>query len=443
MAANPWDFSQILLQGGNAGQLIGRGIENAASGISQGIQQYAQNKQMASRDIAEFEAVAQSNPQLLQTLQGEGVSKEVSSAFKKLQSGGVGSKDAAILSSFARTYTAGQQAQRAAQLQQMQLAEAQRTQAAGQRLGMLNQYMGGVGQGILRPEVQQQMKGMAADPTMSAAAKIYQATGQIPSAKDLMDYAEVQAKMSGKGANQLQEVVLPSGAKAAFNPNTGVFSVLPRSSSEAAAVAGAEAEAQLSAKDAQTLLTDISERGEAASARLSAINRIRDLYKEGATSGFGQPILTKARAAFARLGLGNEGLATQQQFEKEINSVNLLLSKEALKGGGSVSNFERELVQNAQANASLDPAANIAIFDALAHIDERNQRLAKMRNDLEDQGLTTVEIAKRIRRERDKSPIPNIEALQQIGGGKATVAAPASQITTPSGIKIISIKKVE
>lgn len=199
MARSPFDVSDILLQGGNMGQLLGRGIEQAASGLSQGIQQYALNKQMAARDIAEFEGAVQNNPRLLQAVQGDNTSKEVSSAFKKLQGGGVGSKDAAILSSFARSFTANEAQARAAQLQQLQIQQFQQAEQnkakVMQNIAMMNQFGGTGGAGVLNPQAMAQVKAMQANPMMQMQSQIMGATGQLAAPKDLMDYAQAQATM--------------------------------------------------------------------------------------------------------------------------------------------------------------------------------------------------------------------------------------------------------
>lgn len=192
--------------------------------------------------------------------------------------------------------------------------------------------------------------------------------------------------------------------------------------------AGAEADAKKSAENAHALMTAIHDSAESARIQSGSIKRISDLYRQGADSGFAQPILTQAKALLQRAGLKVEDLSTQQQLEKELGTLALETSRELMKGSGTVSNYERELVQKATANTGLTPQANLAILGVLQRIAERNVLLNQERVRLDDMGVPAVQIAKELRRLQEQTPI-GVEELQGIS------AAPAA-------VKIISVEKV-
>jgi len=113
-AINYAPYSQGAAQGSAA---IGKGLANLGQDLAQGIQQYRQNKLMAGQATAEFEAAAQGSPKMLSTISAENAPPEVAKAFKKLQKDGqVGLKDAAVLSTYAKTFITGEQRQKAAEM---------------------------------------------------------------------------------------------------------------------------------------------------------------------------------------------------------------------------------------------------------------------------------------------------------------------------------------
>lgn len=184
--ANMWDNSNAILQN-RSGEMLGQGIQGGANAFMQGMLQYQANKQMAALATAKFDGALQGSPDILKVLQSPNAPKEVTSAFKKLSSGGaVGLKDAAVLSTFAESFTQAQQQRQQMeqnrflmQQQQIMAAEQQRQRQFGQTL---DQYNAGVGQGVLKPQVQD-------NPFFKQAAQIRGATGQTPSASDMMQMA--------------------------------------------------------------------------------------------------------------------------------------------------------------------------------------------------------------------------------------------------------------
>lgn len=172
-------------------------------------------------------------------------------------------------------------------------------------------------------------------------------------------------------------------------------------------------QAKKEADSANTFLTDVTDSAENARVRASAIKRINALYDAGAQSGFAQGQLTDIQAALSRVGLGKKGLSNQQQLNKELNTLVMETGRDLMKGGGSVSNYERSLIADSTANPSLDPAANRNILKVLGAIADRAVILDRERQKLDDQGLPQVEIAKRLRKLRDSIPV-GIEELGSV-----------------------------
>ena len=210
MARNIWDVSDILLRQ-RAGDIYGGMFANLGQQVGAGIQQYGQNKQMAALGVADFESAAKADPEILQSLQREDVSKEVKSAFNKLKSGGVGVKDASVLSTYAKNFVT----QKAQAIQQqadaMKLAEMQRLQQERVRMGELFGAMsqmeaqavpqfygtpaGAQTSTILdRPGMREQTARALASPTMQAARDLYQVMPSAVTPEALAQFAGEQMR---------------------------------------------------------------------------------------------------------------------------------------------------------------------------------------------------------------------------------------------------------
>lgn len=117
-----------------SGQLIGQGIQAGAGALAQGIQQYQQNKMLASQAIGRFEGAARANPDILQFLQSDKAPPEIAKAFAKMgKQGNLDVKNAALLAQFADTYTAEKQQAQVAQFRQKQLQMMDAQAQAAQR----------------------------------------------------------------------------------------------------------------------------------------------------------------------------------------------------------------------------------------------------------------------------------------------------------------------
>lgn len=300
------------------------------------------------------------------------------------------------------------------------------------------------GAGVLRPEVQQRMQQeLQTNPMLQKALQVLQATGQVPKTGELMaadsSAQALQARMLatyGKptGKADIVEQGLPSGAKVAFSPSTGAFSVLPQTPQDIAKAEAAKSEADLTTKSANAFLDDVTTGAESGRKMISQVDRIIQLYGEGAKSGFAQPVMTQMQSALGRMGFGRKELATQQELEKELNQVAMEFRREIMKGTGQVSDYESKAVERAVANISNIPEANVKILTVLRNIQERAVKLDTLKMQLEDSGMSQVEIAKRLRKERANIPI-GIDLLA-VTPTKPTAAtdSPADKILRKNGL---------
>lgn len=264
----------------------------------------------------------------------------------------------------------------------------------------------------------------AAQPAQAQTPGSAPAGGQTPYQKNL---AAAQAQQPGSG------FTAPDGSMFLRDPR-GRLQAAGSNPDLTAQAKGKEAlateEAKKTVEDAHKLLNEVGDSAETSRVQSGAISRITDLYNKGATTGFAQPLLTQAASALSRVTGKQVNIANQQQLEKEMGNLMLETSRSLMKGGGSVSNFERELVLKATANPSLTPQANMQILGVLNQIAQRNLALEKERVRLDDLGVPANQIAKEVRRMRDETPI-NTDALhafvppgeaQTVGKYKVTVS---------------------
>lgn len=182
--------------------------------------------------------------------------------------------------------------------------------------------------------------------------------------------------------------------------------------------AGAEQEAKKAVDDAHTELSDLNKVSERARVRSAQSARIKDLYAKGATSGFGQDVLTGIGSAMARVTGKETSIANQQELEKHLGKF-VLDNASDLSGQGQISDSERRAIQEAAANKNLTPQANLAILDVFGQVDARNLALEKERIRLDDLNVPAVQINKEIRRMRSEIPL-DFSKL----GGTAAAAKP-------------------
>lgn len=118
------------------GAIWQQALGNIGTSVSQGIQQYQANKQLAGQSIAQFEATAKNYPDILQFLENDQskAPDAVKSAYQALKTGGtVPLQKATLLAQFAASYGQQKQASQESQARDLQLQTAQLQFAAQKR----------------------------------------------------------------------------------------------------------------------------------------------------------------------------------------------------------------------------------------------------------------------------------------------------------------------
>ncbi len=164
--------------------------------------------------------------------------------------------------------------------------------------------------------------------------------------------------------------------------------------------AAAAAEGSKSVESAYKLLDEVGEGAGSARELSGGIKRVRDLYDEGATSGFGQGALTAIGSAISRITGKEAKISSQQELDQALGELALSQTKSLAKGQGSTSDYERSLFAEAAANKTRTREANLRILGALDNVAKRKIALDNERTRLEGLGLPATEIAKEIRQMR-------------------------------------------
>jgi hypothetical protein len=178
--------------------------------------------------------------------------------------------------------------------------------------------------------------------------------------------------------------------------------------------------------------SSVASGAEAAQAALPNLQEIERLYANGVTSGFGQDFLTSAGAAALRMNIGDaKSQADKEQLQKLLTST-ALGTAQGMKGEGTISNFEREMIAKASADVGKSPEANLRIIRLARAAHERQIDMEKMRQDLEDQGLDTPKIKAKLERWRMQNPLG--EYVTKIKA-EAEKPSPAAAPKLPEGWK--------
>jgi len=161
--------------------------------------------------------------------------------------------------------------------------------------------------------------------------------------------------------------------------------------------AAAEEEGKQTVISAHKAIDDATAEANAAQSQIQNIRRVNELLDAGAKTGFGQTSFTALASAISRWTGKETKIANQQELEKILGQVSLEMTKDLAKGGGSISNYERELFSSATANKNLSPQANRQILQAMGQVAQRRIALGNERIRLENLGLPSVQIAKELR----------------------------------------------
>ncbi len=435
---------------------IGNGIQNAGNSLIQGFNEMKQNKLMASTASAKFEGALQSNPEILKILTSENAPSDLASAFKKMQKGGqVGLKDAALLSTFAESVVEGKQRQQQEQARALQLQQAQQSaqqqEVANQRAGALAQFQSGIGNSLMTPQARKQMQGQLDNPVGQYIAQVYQYTGRAPSQDALTEFAKSVAISGSRGGRAAVEPETYTDT----DPTTGKpititidkltgkqIGTAPKqetrmyaSPEEQARAAGLTEAAKKTAQNDADLLQGVTDAAEASQAIIPQIGQIRQLYKDGTASGFGQDFITKGAALAYRLGLGDaKSQADREQLQKLLAGQALTTAQQLMKGQGAVSNFERQLVTDAAASLDKSPAANLRIIELADALARRNVDMEMKRQEWMDAG--EKDLPEMLRRWRSRNTLSSyMDKINESESKSQKALSVAEEIKKEYGLK--------
>jgi hypothetical protein len=169
--------------------------------------------------------------------------------------------------------------------------------------------------------------------------------------------------------------------------------------SQAGAITSAQKEAENAAKMNYDYITETVNAAKDSKGILAQNQKIVDLYKNGAESGFGQEFLSKLGSLGVSMGFVKKGdQSTQEQLKTALAAGQLATAREFLKGQGSVTESERARVDAAGANFDNQDLANLNIVGTGMAV--ANHRIAKerVRQQLYDKGLRGGDLAENLRR---------------------------------------------
>lgn len=180
--------------------------------------------------------------------------------------------------------------------------------------------------------------------------------------------------------------------------------------------------------------TGVTDAADAAQATLPQIKQIREIYDRGAETGFGQEFVTAAGAVARRMGIGDaKTQADREELQKLFAGQALANAQSMMKGQGSVTQFERELVSKAGAELGKSKEANLRIVRYAEALAERSIEREAERQRMVDEGMSRAKITEQLKRWTTKNPLEKYLEKKKTPA-EATVApkaAPAAGAATP------------
>lgn len=289
---------------------------------------------------------------------------------------------------------------------------------------------------------QNNFRSLLQNPYVREAMQLYQATGQLPNNQETIAAQRSQGRpdkvldpvsirSTGPNGEPIEvSIDRMTGRVLGQGPVTQPKYVRPVE--EELQIAGGKAGAEAEAKNAAEFVNSIPEAAEAAQANLAQLQQIKNLYAEGASSGFGQNFMNQAGAAAVRLGLVDpEKQASREELEKLLATSALTTAKDLMKGTGTVSNYERELINKASAEVGKSSKTNMRIVGQAEAVARRIIDQEAERQRLVDEGKNTPQIAEALRRWRSKNTLETYMSMspaKEQGG------------STAGGFRILEIK---
>ena len=446
----------------NSGQIMAQGIQNFGQQLAQGLQDYQKNKIHNQALQGENEGIINAltqTPELAKYLPQE--SQKL--LDKKLKAGGLSLADSAKLNGYltagVKTYQMGQQMQ----LQQAQIAEtmaqarqreaqaAQTASAPGELAAAMGGGMGGMPapqQAPMQPAVQgntvapapagtfryaPQAQGPQTPPVsaLEAMQRYMAGGGRNPQVVEQLNRLATQEREAQAQAAKLSEVryekrregdmEVTIDARTGKEVSRGKVNSPTNTPEEAIRIATETNRINTENSTAVKRLDLLSDDAEKAQGKLAAIQRIDALYAKGAESGFAQKSLTELASAIGRAtGRKDLKLADQQTLNAELARF-AVDAADAIKGQGSITENERQMVKDTAASTENTSEANRALLGIVRKLSERTVKLQKLRLDLEDEGsMSPSRISREI--EKVRSAMPLFEEAPD--GSSATLPAP-------------------
>lgn len=429
-----------------------RGISMGAEGIAK---QYAENKFRNQAIQGQNEALLKqfiTDPEM-EKYAPEGATKLIE---KAQQGGGLSLADNIKLNGYLNTTLSTRKAiqeqqmeaqkkalmQQQVQMNQMQMAQAQRAQqlemAKQARLEQLGKDrelvnrgpVAGFGTAVMDAQVRdpavQRVEMARANPYLNIAAQAQEAGVPIGAA---MEYDIATRKASGPQQPTLKNM---RGEDAKGRPiqvtvNTSVpvpkteanpygFEIVSKgpmtenktilTPEEQVRVALETEEGKEGIKSDTAYYTGVTDAADAAQATLPQIKQIREIYDRGAETGFGQEFVTAAGAVAQRMGLGDaKTQADREELQKLFAGQALANAQSMMKGQGSVTQFERELVSKAGAELGKSKEANLRIIRYAEALAERSLEREAERQRMVDEGMSRAKITEQLKRWTTKNPL--------------------------------------
>ncbi len=443
------------------GQLRAQGKVALAGGIAQGAQQgfeaYNVNKQKNAAISGANEAMLKpflSDPEF-QKYAPEGIDKFLT---KREKEGGLSLKDniqlSGMLTAAAATRKMSTEQQIAqqemagrAQEQQMnamKIAAAQRQQAAeAQTINKARQYeqfLSGVGTGVLKPGVQTQMTEDLKDPMVQAQLSAIRSTGAPMGPEALGQFTNQRTAVNAKaeGPRPFKTVEVRKTDPKTGNAIIETYDADTRELLGSGPVSQSKHVLTPEEKAKEVELTKFAEKdvetvngylaaGDAAGGAIADIDRGLSLLNEVET-GFGAAAVQKLKQAGRFMGVDTKGVEKAEELQNILGGQVMTYVNQTK---GAVSDKEMKLFEGYAASMGKTPEGNRLILTAARRHATRARDIAIMVSEARDDGKNANEIRTLVRKYQNENPLFD-ELKKGSEKGSEKTAAPATAPTAPT-----------
>ncbi|NBW22731.1 MAG: hypothetical protein EBR82_83780, partial [Caulobacteraceae bacterium] len=357
------------LQGSLAGsQAIGQGIANLGQGIASGIEQYQKQKkenQAIDAKIKENNTLFESLKPVVDKLPPQ-FQQIYSSYAQKIHDPNLSRVDQLSLSE-GGVKALSQIMNLGMQTQEQQTALESQNRIASAALALSGEGMGPVPaanraamllqQGYTPSQVvaAQELFGKSEAQRAGTEKTIAEASSVGKKAPTPFSVSYNAFKAQYPNATPEQELAFIQQNAALNRPTTNIINT-PENSGKKAAEEGI-------GKAVSEQYIAIGSAADSAENAASTLNRVKDLYKQGAYSGTGANIVSSLKSLAASLGYDTKDATTQDQLNQILQENALMRTRELFKGLGSLSNLEGQKAESTVANLSRTPEGNVKILE--------------------------------------------------------------------------------